>query len=127
MATRRAVYLAELLGCGIFYIAYGQWLAWFLLVTVVLLPWFSLVLSLPAMLNFQVRPASQKILETGEDPQLWLLGSCIWPMPPFRGQLVLRSAFTGEVTRYREDMDSFDRSIAYKRCGIFRIYVHFGP
>ena len=106
MAARRAVYLAVLLGCGIFYIAYGQWLAWFLLVTVVLLPWFSLVLSLPAMLNFQVRPASQKILETGEDPQLWLLGSCIWPMPPFRGQLVLRSAFTGEVTRYREDMDS---------------------
>lgn len=107
MAGRRILYLATLLGCGIFYIAYGQWLAWFLLVTVVILPWFSLMLSLPAMLNFRIRPAGEEILEMGDDTELWLLGSCRWPMPPFRGHLVLRQQMTGQVSRYPEDSEPF--------------------
>ncbi len=104
MTTRRLLYLAILLGCGIFYLAYGQWLAWLLLVAVVLLPWFSLALSLPAMLNFRIRPAGQEILEMEEPPELWLLGSCGLPMPPFRGQLILRRCIQGDSFRYREDM-----------------------
>lgn len=106
MAGRRLLYLAILIGCGIFYIAYGQWLAWFLLVTVVLLPWFSLLLSLPAMLNFQVCPAGEAFLEMGDSAELWLLGSCRWPMPPFRGHLVLHRHFSGQSFRYREDLES---------------------
>lgn len=105
MAGRRLLYLATLLGCGIFYIAYGQWLAWFLLVTLVMLPWFSLLLSLPAMLNFRICPAGEEILEMGDDADLWLLGSCRWPMPPFRGRLVLQRHLSGQVSRYRDDMD----------------------
>lgn len=105
MAGRRILYLAVLLGCGIFYIAYGQWLAWFLLVAVTVLPWFSLLLSLPAMLNFRVCAAGEAILEMGDDAELWLLGSCRWPMPPFRGRLVLHKHLTGQVSRYQEDME----------------------
>lgn len=105
MTGRRILYLAALLGCGIFYIAYGQWLAWFLLVTVVILPWFSLLLSLPAILNFRICPAGEEILEMGEDAELWLLGSCRWPMPPFRGRLVLRQHLTGQVSRYQGDSE----------------------
>lgn len=105
MAGRRALYLAALFGCGIFYIAYGQWLAWFLLVTVVILPWFSLALSLPAMLSFRVCPAGEEILEMGDDAELWLLGSCVLPMPPFRGRLMLRRHLSGQLLRYQEDAE----------------------
>lgn len=106
MTGRRILYLATLLGCGIFYIAYGQWLAWFLLVTVVILPWFSLLLSLPAMLSFRIRPAGDEILEMGDDAELWLLGSCRWPMPPFRGHLMLQPHLSGQVSRYQEASES---------------------
>lgn len=103
---RRLLYLAILLGCGIFYIAYGQWLAWLLLMAVAALPWFSLVVSLPAMVNFRVRPAGQELLTMGDTPEdLWLLGSCRFSMPPFRGQLTLRNCISGESFRYREDME----------------------
>ena len=109
MAMRRFLYLSTLLGCGIFYIAYGQWLAWLVLVTMAALPWFSLLMSLPAMLNFRVRPTGQPILETGDDPELLLLGSCQLPMPPFRGHLMLHQCIHGNNFRYREDMDSITR------------------
>ena len=106
MARRRLLYLAALTGCGIFYIAYGQWLAWFLLTGVLLLPWFSLVLSLPAIAAFRIRPAGQRILQMDDPIELWLLGSCGLPMPPFRGQLMLRRCLQGDSFRYLEDMAS---------------------
>lgn len=99
------MYLAILLGCGIFYIAYGGWLGWLLLVAVAALPWFSLLLSIPAMLRFQIQPAGQENLEMGEPPELWLLGRCNLPMPPFRGQLMLHRCLHGDTFRYREDME----------------------
>ena len=103
MAVRRLLYLAILLGCGIFYIAYGQWLGFFLLVALVLLPWFSLLLSLPAMVSFRIRPAGQALLELGQPLELWLLGSCGLPMPPFRGQLMLQRCLQGDSFRYPAD------------------------
>ena len=105
MWTRRLLYLLTLLGCGIFYIAYGQWLAWFLLMGVVLLPWFSLVLSLPAMVSFRIRPAGKALLQMGQPLELWLLGSCSLPMPPFRSQLILQRCLQGDSFRYHGDME----------------------
>lgn len=105
MAGRRLLYLAILLGCGIFYLLYGQWLAWLLLLCVAALPWFSLVLSLPAMVSFRIRPAGQELLELGDPFELWLLGSCRLPMPPFRGHLMLHRCLQADSLRYREDME----------------------
>lgn len=118
MAGRRLLYLALLAGCGIFYILYGQWLAWFLLITMVLLPWFSLLISLPAMVSFRIRPGGQPLLQLGQEPELWLLGSCRLPMPPFRGQLTLCSAFTGEAFRYHADSEDLTR-----HCGGYAVTV----
>ena len=118
MAIRRLRYLAILCGCGIFYIAYGQWLAWFLLVTVLLVPWFSLVLSLPAMVSFRIRPAGRAILEMDAEPKLWLLGSCRLPMSPFRGQLTLQRCFTGESFRYGDETDTLTA-----HCGGYTVTV----
>ena len=50
MTLRRIVYAAALLGAVVFYWAYREWLSWLVLMLLVFLPWFSLLLSLPAML-----------------------------------------------------------------------------
>lgn len=103
MFTKRMWYLSALLLCGAVYIAYGEWLAWLLLAAVLALPWLSLALSLPAILNFRVSPTGADVVTQGEDASLWLLGSCSVPMPPFRGRIRLTECLTGEQWEYDPD------------------------
>ena len=93
-------YLAAILGCWIFYLAYGEWFAWLLLWAVLGLPWLSLLLSLPAMFRFRASADGPEWLPRGGSGDLWLLGSCPLPMPPFKGKLRLKHNFTGESRRY---------------------------
>lgn len=116
MAGRIFLYLVILSGCGIFYIAYGEWLSWVVLATTVMVPWLSLALSLPAIFRFRVTPAGATAVETGRDCPLWLLGSCSYPMPPFRGRLRLTHLQTGETRRYREH-----QGLPTGHCGGFRV------
>ena len=81
MFGRRVQYLMLLLGALVYYVASGEWIAWILLLTVVGMPWLSLLLSLPAILGFQASPAGVDVLEQGEEAEIWLLGSCGSPMP----------------------------------------------
>ena len=68
MAVRRLLYLAALSGCGIFYIAYGEWFSFLALVLMLGLPWLALVLSLPVMLTFRVRLADDQAFLTLKGP-----------------------------------------------------------
>jgi len=97
------VYLAVLVCCGVFYIAYGEWLSFLVLLAVLLFPWLSLVLSLGAIWSFRVRPAGPEAVDMGEHIRLWLLGSCSFPMPPFRGKLKLTHTPSGKTLWYREE------------------------
>ena len=45
------LYLACLLGALVFYLFYFGWFAWFTLLLALCIPWFSLLVSLPAMLK----------------------------------------------------------------------------
>lgn len=99
------LYLAALGLCFIFYIAYGQWLSWLILLTVLLLPWFSLVVSLPAIFRFQAFPGGPAVLEQGMDGELWLVGSCPFPMPLFRGKLKMKHLITGKTWYYQDRED----------------------
>lgn len=54
MAGRRVIYLLSLAGTFAFFVAYQLWFSWFALVLVLILPWVSLVLSLPAMRRAQL-------------------------------------------------------------------------
>ena len=105
MAVRRLVYLAAVFLSGIFYIANGQWLSYLILMTVLLLPWFSLLLSLPALLRFRAAPSCPGILSPGQEAELWLLGNCPFPMPPFRGRLKLTRLISGEKRFYQDRSD----------------------
>ena len=91
MAHTRLIYLAVLLGCGIFCIAYGQWFSWVLLAVVLTFPWLSVLLSLGAIRKFQAAPAGAESLLMHTRVQLWLVGSCPFPMPPFRGTLIYQN------------------------------------
>ena len=128
MAKHRLIYLAALLGSCIFYLVYGQWLSWLILIAVAVLPWFSLAVSLPAMLLFHIAPEGRKILHMGEDADFLLLGRCRYPAPPFRGWLMLRSCQTGETISYADCRDAITT-----HCGGFtvtaekvRIYDYLG-
>ena len=101
MRGRRIVYLAALLGCWAFYIAYGEWFSYIALLVVSGLPWLSLLLSLPAMLRFRLEPGGAGAVTMGTEAETWLVGSCGLPMPPFKGKLCLRSCITGQTRRYR--------------------------
>ena len=45
------MYLLSVLGGLVFYWAYREWLSWLILVLLLALPWFSLLVSLPAILT----------------------------------------------------------------------------
>ena len=87
----------------------------FCLMLVLLLPWFSLLVSIPAMLRFRCESAGPSVLETGE---LWLLGTCALPMPPFRGRLRLRRFLTGESWCYQGPGD-----LPTDHCGGYAVTV----
>lgn len=116
MAGKRLIYLAALVGCVIFYIAYGEWFAYVALLAVLGLPWLSLLVSLPAILKFRAEPAGPEALPIGTPGQLLLRGRCTFPMPPFRGKLLLQSCITGQQQRY-----SGKKGIPVEHCGAFRV------
>lgn len=114
MAIRRLIYLTVLSGCGIFYIAYGEWFSFLALVLVLILPWASLLLSLPVMLSFRVRLEGAQNLPMGAPGEIWLQGGSRLPMPPFRGRIRLRRCFTGELLWYRSEA-----GLPTAHCGAF--------
>lgn len=118
MAAARLAYLSALLGCGIFYIAYGEWFSWLLLLAVLGFPWLSLLLSIPAIRRFRLAPDGPNALLMGVDADIWLLGSCTAPMPPFRGKLQLCSGITGERLRYNAD-----KGLPTDHCGSYTVTV----
>lgn len=118
MFGHRVWYLAALAGCGIFYIAYGEWFSWVALLIVLGLPWLSLLLSLPAIVSFRTRPGGAETLTVGEEGDLWLLGSSRFPLPPFRGKLYLHPYMTGQRSRFRPAS-----GIPTGHCGGFRVTV----
>lgn len=118
MGIRRFCYLAALLTVLIIYIGFGSWLSWLVLVAAVGLPWLSLLLSIPAMRDFRISPTGVDILEVGEPADLWLMGSCSLPMPPFRGNIRVANCFTGEHFRYKAE-----KGLSTAHCGGLRMTV----
>jgi len=95
MWTRRICYLAVLLTCLVFYGFYREWFAWFLLVTVALLPWFSLLLSLPAMLTVKAEVRCPKTVRLHMPARSSLVVSCPFPMPRLVCRIRLHNSLTG--------------------------------
>lgn len=102
MAGRRLLFLSLWVGAFCFYLAYQQWLSWFLLVLVVALPFFSLLISLPAMLWLRVRLDLPTAVNIGQSLDLAMIYSCPIPAPPWWYTFTVYSCLTEEEWTVRE-------------------------
>ena len=98
MWERRLLYLIRLTGCLAFYGFYREWFSWFLLVAVLLLPWFSLLCSLPALLTVRATLRCPEIVRSDVPARMTLQLSCRYPTPPVRCRIKLHNRLTD--TRY---------------------------
>lgn len=96
MAIRRCLYLAVLTLCLVLYAFYREWLAWLLLMAVVYLPWFSLLVSLPAMCTVKTSLRCPTEISVGQSVRPELERVCRLPAPPVRCKLKVRHCITGQ-------------------------------
>lgn len=116
MTGRRILYGAVLAGCLLFFMLYREWLSWIVLLTVVILPFLSLVLSLPAMRSVTVRLRCPETVRKGMPVRTALEVTCKYPAPPVRCRIRLHNALTNQ--RY---LGFPGERIPTGRCGMMRI------
>ncbi len=97
MWGRRIGYLVSLLGCLVLYIYFTQWAAWVLLWWLIVLPVFSLLLSLPAMLTARFSLDCPPKVGQGQKTVAEMKVQCRFPIPPVRYRLRVRHCITGQV------------------------------
>lgn len=110
------LYLAVLESCLVFYAAYREWFSWLALMAVLCLPWFSLLLSLPAMLAAKIHLQCPAQLQAGIPVQLALSIRCSLPAPPVRCRLSVRHSITGQTEPYKPG-----ESVPTDHCGVLEI------
>ena len=118
MTGRRIAYLGILAGCLVFYFCYQLWLSWIILLTVAILPWLSLLLSLPAMIQFRAEVELPDHADKNEVVHTFLWGLSHLPQPRFLGMLIREDLLTGETVRHRSR-----HPLPTEHCGGVRIRV----
>lgn len=101
MWGRRITYLGFLFGSVVFYCFYREWFSWFFMVALWLLPVFSILVSLPAMLTVKATLRCPDKVRQDMPVRTSLELSCKLPTPPVRCQLRVVNMLTGE--RYLGD------------------------
>ena len=105
MMKNRLLYLAVVIGCGIFFVAYKEWFSWFVLMWVLTMPLLSLAVSLPAMLTVTVRPLCPVSMEIGTPAQLRAEAVCRLPSPGITGKYRVCNRLTGQSQKVKLDKD----------------------
>ena len=101
------VYLLGLAGALVFHIYYFGWYSWFVLVLAVALPWFSLLVSLLAMLRTRLRMDAPALLTRNEAAYVTLrAGNGFLPQPLCRFRLTITAVMTGEHRSLRQSTQS---------------------
>ena len=94
---RRTVYIAALVACTVFYTFYQGWLSYILFLTMLGLPWLSLLVTLPAMWYFRVQVEAPEAVALGTTIHASLVGSSPFPLPLFMGKLHVRRVTDGST------------------------------
>ena len=119
MASKRLLYLSALSGAVVFYWAYREWLSWFLLLGLLLLPWFSLLVSLPAMVSCRGTVTCPRGVQLGQAQDALWKGQSVFPLPRLSGGLLVTNRLTGE--RFRVPMGEV---LPTEHCGSLEIRLH---
>ena len=96
MIKRRIIYLLALAGSVLFYVGYQQWVAWVLLLIVVLFPWLSLLLSVAAMVCLRMGLDAPAKIPMGSTEKVDLKVSSKLPLPPYKSKIRITKPITGE-------------------------------
>lgn len=123
MWGRRIGYLVSLLGCLVVYIYYTQWAVWVLLWWLLVLPLFSLLLSLPAMCTVRFCIKCPDRVRQNEKAEAGLEIGCRFPVPPVRYRLQVRHCITGQVDRH---IDTTHCGTLELRAERTRVYDYMG-
>ena len=118
---RAAAYIIALLGAGLWYLTFGQWLAWIFLLGLRSLPLRSVARSMKAILEFQLAPMGPERVAVGEKAGLMLVGSWGSRRPRVKGKSRLRKLRTGEKIAYREEL-----GFTPVHCGGYEVTVEKG-
>lgn len=101
MAKNRIMYLLAWVSSVVFFCAYQKWFAWLTLVAMVCLPFFSLLISLPAMVTARLEmrlPVSVPV-HTPCVPELTC--RALLPAPPWKCRVLVQRPMTAEVRKLR--------------------------
>ncbi len=96
MLKRWCVYLLALLGLLVLYLAYQQWLAWIILVGYLVLPIFSLIVSLPAILTVRLSLENRGGIPVGTPVSLRATVQSPFPVPVYRCRVQVTNVLTEE-------------------------------
>ena len=102
MGRRWILYGAVLIGGIVFYFAYREWFAWFVLMAVLFLPVAALVLSLPAMTGVKLRAEGPRRVSVGSEVILEFKSESRLPAPPCNHSLLVVKNMTGERWRLKK-------------------------
>ena len=117
MLRRWIVYLLSLIGSMVFFIIYREWFSWLFLLLVGVLPWFSLLISLPSMLTTKCALRCPEAVRMDIPLRVALEVKSALPAPPVSCRL-----------RFYNDLSGMERTgkpgqrISTDHCG----YVHIG-
>ena len=96
MWWRRFYYVIITIGAFVFYLFNGQWFSWILLLMVGLLPWLSLLLSLPSMLLTKAELMCSDRVPINSTVSVKLQIHCPLPTPPIKWKFEAYEQFSGK-------------------------------
>lgn len=111
--------LLALLSVGL-WLLLGTPLSGLCVLFVVSLPFFSLLLSLPAILRFTLMPKTESVFRIGQRISILLEGSSPLPMPPFSGGVRLIHIPTGSHVAYQPTR------FRVRHCGCYEVRLLHG-
>ncbi len=112
------IYLLSWLVCIVFYCAYQQWFAWIALITLLALPVFSLLCSLPAMLSSSLTIDAPEVVTTGDVCHVKLGCKCPFPTPNWRCDVYVELPMT-----FDEHPLAKDGQLPTDHCGLRILHV----
>lgn len=89
------MYLAALVGSGVFYVFYQEWFSWILFLIIFILPAFSLLVSLPAILTVKADLRCPEKARMDMPVRTQLRTQCKFPVPPIRCTVRLTNRLNG--------------------------------
>lgn len=130
MIKNWCLYGLGLVGAAVFHAYYTGWFSWFALVLALCLPWFSLLVSLAAMLRVRLHLDAPASCLRGEPAYVTLRASNgFLPMPKCRFRLTVRAVMTGQTVSLRQQTpghDSWYVPLDTSHCGVLHCEARKG-